>query len=338
MAKLTRQRANASGARVLYSSGELHSHIKALFSSPSPTDRRVALVAYLGADAPQFLPHPKDVQIVCSPVPLATSHVAVQKLQARGAVVRFSDRLHMKVYWSSGRGCVICSANLSRNALGVHGLREAGVLLPPGAVDIDRLINEARPRAIRAGELAYMARQAARASSHGFRFHGRKLEERSFLEWYDSPDRPATWKLSPHESSDGEFAQSAVARSQQEYGTAEPYWLMECASDQIQQFDWLLCFLVARSGECSQVEWMFTDFVVPIARTDKAFDADNPFQAIQVHPLRSYSSPPFSLNKTFRDAFCRVARSFGGAKLLARRDLLPSQAFLQRLAHDLRSS
>jgi hypothetical protein len=97
MDRSTRVRAKAVAPRVLYTAGEIHSHLKALFSSPLPGDRRVALVAYLGADAPQLLPHPRQVQIVCSPEPLATSHVAVQKLQARGAVVRFSDRLHMKV-------------------------------------------------------------------------------------------------------------------------------------------------------------------------------------------------------------------------------------------------
>src|SRR5687768_17657470 len=87
--------------QVFYTSGSIHSEIKRLFANPGPGERRVALVAYVGSDALKLLPHPKGVEVVCSPTPLATSHVAVQELQKRGAFVRFSDRLHMKVYWSS---------------------------------------------------------------------------------------------------------------------------------------------------------------------------------------------------------------------------------------------
>jgi hypothetical protein len=93
-------------AEVLYTSGAIHSRIKKLFSKTEPKDRRVVLVAYVGADALKFLPNPKGIRVICSPV-LGTDPGAVQTLKARGAIVEASDRLHMKVYWSERNGCVI---------------------------------------------------------------------------------------------------------------------------------------------------------------------------------------------------------------------------------------
>lgn len=46
----------------------------------------------------------------------------------------------MKVYWTKDMGAVITSANLSQNALGSGNLREVGVWLEPGQVDIDRIL------------------------------------------------------------------------------------------------------------------------------------------------------------------------------------------------------
>ncbi len=53
----------------------------------------------------------------------------------------------MKVYWSEGVGAVVTSANLSTNAMGVGGLKEAGVLLGPEFIDIAKLLKplERRP-------------------------------------------------------------------------------------------------------------------------------------------------------------------------------------------------
>src|SRR5882762_3177429 len=112
-------------AKVLYTSGAIYKQIQGLFGKPTPKDRRVVMVAYVGADALKFLPNPKGIRVICSPV-LGTSHVALEELKKRGATVEASDRLHMKVYWSERNGCVMASANLSRNALGMKGLNEAG--------------------------------------------------------------------------------------------------------------------------------------------------------------------------------------------------------------------
>ena len=115
--------------KILYGSEMIRAAIVDLFGKATKFDRRVVLVAYIGKDHAKFLLNPAGIQIVCNPTPGATSPIAVSELQQLGADIYFSDKLHMKVYWSQKKGCVITSANLSQNALGVRGLKEAGVFL-----------------------------------------------------------------------------------------------------------------------------------------------------------------------------------------------------------------
>ena len=130
-------------ATVLYSSAAIHAKIKSILGQPKNGERRVAIVAYVGEHAPAYLPQPKGLSLICCPAPGATSAAALRRIMHAGANVRFAERLHMKVYWSQARGCIITSANLSSSALGASGLKEAGVFLPPGSVDIDELIHRA---------------------------------------------------------------------------------------------------------------------------------------------------------------------------------------------------
>ena len=98
---------------VLYSSNELRDAINRVLASPAADERRVALVAYVSGRAQEFLPDPKGLEIVCWLQPGSTDHLTLRRLRERGARIYQSERMHMKVYWSSRRGCVICSANAS---------------------------------------------------------------------------------------------------------------------------------------------------------------------------------------------------------------------------------
>jgi hypothetical protein len=124
---------------ILYSSGELHDAIKKVLADPKPHDRRVVLVAFVGGNAQAFLPDPKGLKIACWLQPGSSDALTIDALRKRGAKIYKSERLHMKVYWSSSGGCVICSANASGGALGSGNHKEAGVWLPPGKVNIERL-------------------------------------------------------------------------------------------------------------------------------------------------------------------------------------------------------
>jgi phosphatidylserine/phosphatidylglycerophosphate/cardiolipin synthase-like enzyme len=134
--------------KVLYNSGAIRKCIHSLLAKSLPSDRRVVLVAYIGQDYAKYLPDLRGIEIICSPTAGATSVAAVTELQEAKALIKFSDKLHMKVYWSAKRGCLITSANLSTNALGIKGLKEAGVLLDATAVNIDQLLKEAKPYAV----------------------------------------------------------------------------------------------------------------------------------------------------------------------------------------------
>src|ERR1051325_7986254 len=102
-----------------------------------PNDERVAAVAYVGADALSFLSAPTGITIYCWPQAGGTNPIAVEELVRNGIKVNFVKRLHAKVYWSQSRGALIGSANLTSNALGEGGLREAVVWVPPGAFDMN---------------------------------------------------------------------------------------------------------------------------------------------------------------------------------------------------------
>src|SRR5665213_1065045 len=136
---------NDDRPRVLYTSAEIRRAIDELYADSKPDDRRVAIVAFVGLDAQAFFPSPHNLHLICNPAPGSTNATALKRLMISGAKVEFSDKLHMKVFWSLKRGAVIGSANASFNALGPGGLREAGVFFPPGIVDIDRLIKSAGP-------------------------------------------------------------------------------------------------------------------------------------------------------------------------------------------------
>ncbi|MEO0080808.1 MAG: phospholipase D family protein [candidate division WOR-3 bacterium] len=132
-----------SHVRVLYAFRELAAAVKQVLSTKQ---RRLVISAFVGEGALNFLPRPRNTTLVCWPQPPGTNPAAVSSLVKAGVKVFFADNLHIKLYYGKGRGVVLSSANLSRNGLG-GGLREIGVLLPPDAVDPDRVLSSRRLRA-----------------------------------------------------------------------------------------------------------------------------------------------------------------------------------------------
>lgn len=61
---------------------------------------------------------------------------------------------------------------------------------------------------------------------------------------------------------------------------------------------------------------MFVDYGVRVLRSDKnAYDAKNPYQVVQVWPMRRYPAAPFKTDNEFREAFRRAANKLGVVKL-----------------------
>ena len=89
----------------------------------------------------------------------------------------------MKLYWAEDM-LYITSANLSTNALGAGNLKEIGVLLPKGAIEIDELISKLAPRAVSAAELRKLDRLHKLyviRNKDDFRTNG--LRAQSFEDW-----------------------------------------------------------------------------------------------------------------------------------------------------------
>ena len=225
--------------KILYTSAEVHDAIKAILSSPRIGERRVIVVAYIGKNAEAFLPHPDGLEIVCALQPGATSADALIRLRERGALILQSDRLHMKVYLSSNRGSIVCSANVSLHALGRKGLREAGVFLPPGAVEIGRLLKYVRPRPISDADLRKLARASDRLSA-GRPQSRSSSEPASLREWLASEGRKK-WKLGWWDE-EGTIAKVVKAEAQARYGIAEPASALNCRKKDHRAGDWVLEF------------------------------------------------------------------------------------------------
>lgn len=178
--------------KMLYTSAELKRAISDLLSDPEPGDRRVVMVAYVGGRAEAFWPDPQNLEIVCWLQPGATDPLTLARLRKRQAILFKSDRLHMKVYWSSRKWCVICSANASGSALGNTSQKETGVLLARGEVDIERLWSYAQPTEIEQVDLGRLALSTKRLKPRSM--SGNQKGAPDFLEWREF--RIDNWKLS----------------------------------------------------------------------------------------------------------------------------------------------
>jgi hypothetical protein len=315
--------------KVLYTSGEILLCLKALFAEPAVDDRRVALVAYVGDGASKYLASPSGLQLICNPSAGGTSPHALRKLIQAGAVVHFSAKLHAKVYWSEQRGCIIGSANASTNALGIGGLKEAAVFLPPPTADIDKLIAEAAPHQVTEEALRQL-QEETKALPRRFRDTSSldpedTAESMDFRGWFDQPYRGSDpWKLGYWVASPIEHAKSALEKAKQEYGVDKISDSICTASGTAKKHDWLLTFQ-APEGRVKTVRWLFVDFVVPVSRSDRAaLPKDCRFQAVQVFGNRDCPIPPFKITPAFRKAFAKAVRKFGLEEIEARSDLLPS--------------
>ena len=132
--------------------------------------------------------------------------------------MRFSNNLHMKVYWSKARGCVITSANLSTHALGVRELKEAGVWMEPNTVNIDMLVKEAQPYAVTNSRIARLRRDENQYNRAMAGIGKQETDDGfQYLDWYGLSDAARTaWKLGAYNGDLG-IAEAGRKRLKAEY-------------------------------------------------------------------------------------------------------------------------
>jgi hypothetical protein len=294
---------------VLYTSREVRQAIIALFSEPDT--RRVAISAFVGDSAEAYLPHPSGLQLICWPKAGGTNPRTIRKLMSAGAVVLFADSLHMKVYWSEKRGAVITSANLSTNALGSGDLKEAGVSLPTGALDIDRLLASLNTRPVSEQELRRLDRlHRAFVARNGF---PQRSAGNSFAEWSKMPMRPE-WKLAWWEKNSERSSHSATELVKDRYDLAQPFWSFLDRRRDYKPGDWIMLFRL-RKNSLSRLIWVPADEVLRVPRRDRAYDAECPYEILQIWPSKRYPPPPFRLERRFKAAFAAALRQFGTERM-----------------------
>jgi hypothetical protein len=197
--------------------------------------------------------------------PGSTDALTLGRLRNRGAEIYKSERLHMKVYWSSRRGCVVCSANASGSALGGGIQKEIGVSLPPKVVDIQRLWAYAKPRLIKKGDLQRLSVLAETVPRNNTTRSAEQPPD--FVEWYNFAGRRA-WKLGWWDTEDAEFAEAAVKTAREFYGVKQPYNMLQVKKQHARSGDWRLTF---KLPGVTNLEWINVDFVVKQRKSEAAF-------------------------------------------------------------------
>jgi hypothetical protein len=294
--------------RVLYSSEEVSAAIAEVLADSEPDDRRVAMVAFVGAKSERFLPDPIGLEIVCWLQPGATDAAMLDALQLRGAQIFKSDRLHTKIYWSSRKGCVICSANASAAAQGGSGQKEAGVFLPKGSVDIQRFWDEAAPQPVGKADLAKLARQGENAPRvPGM---GSPAQASDFSEWRRRQWQ--AWKLCGYYGS-VKLSKSAKSKAQKTFGATDPYNWLDEAEGVVKPREWLLMFDLSNLDK-SDMEWLRPDFVVKVPKGDPGYIKGWEHQSVEVHRHGSHAEP-FKLSQKFKTAFRLAVNEYGEEKI-----------------------
>jgi|CXWL01.1.fsa_nt_gi hypothetical protein len=300
----------SKGITVLRNSNEIREAVWRLFSAPKA--RRVALVAYVGADAQEYLPYPAGIELICWDKEGSTDPDAVRTLRSLKVKVSFARNLHMKVFWVEKRGVIIGSANLSNNGLSDNGLHEVAVLLPANSVDIKGLkarvnAEPVTPSSLRDLDTRTLQHRSRNAGKDAYPTTTRKSERKpivtTFANWYESEDRKF-WRLYSY----GEYFRGLTAEAKHElqawgYKTCEDYWMgADCHAN---PHEWLLGVDTNKYGY--GVYWSCADFTVPVKRSDKEFyDRRWPFFSVQIRPTRKYGKPPFKIDRAFIKATKRL--------------------------------
>lgn len=317
--------AAASEVQVLYSSDMLRTKIKYVLEDPKPNDRRVVLVAFVGGQAETFLPDPDGLQLICALQPGATDGITLSRLKNRGARLFKSDSLHMKVYWSERKGCVICSANASGNALGGGKQKEAGAWFPPGTVDIDRLLLYADPKPVQDRDLKHLTNDHGGEPSRPNPDTQARVPD--FSEWLTLAGRK-DWKLGWWDD-EAPFAKVARDKALTSYGVTEPNDFLNVAKEQAGGGNWFLAF---RLPQVTELCWMYIDFVVRVPENSKAYDRDYPYQAVQLHAIHNYPAPPFRTDASFQRAFTKAIKKYGTERVERADSLVPCRELIRLIA------
>jgi hypothetical protein len=313
-------------SKILYTSGEVRKAIAKLFSESE--GNRVAISAFVGGGASAFLPKPGGLKLICWPKAGGTNPHALRKLLQSKVEVYFADAVHMKVYWTEDLGAVITSANLSQNALGSGNVREIGVQLPAGVIDIQRVISWIKPHQATKRELLRLDRQHKLFATRN-PGHQKKSKADSWADWYVSKWK-SEWKLGWWDA-DATVSITAKEYAKREYGISDPHDFIAGKKGEFEKGDWVLTFSLRKQSP-GNIQWLYVDDFIHVPKLDKgSYDPSYPYQAVQVSSPSKYTVPPFQIDRRFREALVGTVREFGAEKIKKWKSVKPSQILLNAI-------
>ena len=189
--------------------------------------------------------------------------------------------------------------------MGSGNLKEIGIKLDAGIIDINHVLKELNTRKATNHKLKQLDKRHQRYWINNRETITKKGEARTFLEWYDLPFKP-DWKISSWGTT-GSFAEEAKRISKEDYNVSSPHRFLGARINDYEEDDWVLTY---REEHPLEIEWLYVNYVVKIHRNEKAYDRDYPRQIVQVWPLNKYPRPPFKANKKFSKAFSEAISQF----------------------------
>jgi hypothetical protein len=278
--------------RILYTSSDIRKAIAKLLTTSN--GRRVVISAFVGSGAEIYLPKPQGIELVCWPKAGSTNPNAIRELIRRGVKVLFADQVHIKLYWTSDRGAVITSANLSSGAFGAGGQIEFGVFLEAGKVDIDRVLQQVKAQPVSDKALLKLEREHHDYIKRNPTETIRVTKVRDFNDWFESVAREP-WKFTKWDVAPIRLSSTAKRLLKEEFGNTTCNSWMAANWGDYRDNDWILR-LRETSKRLGAASWMFAHRVVLVPKSERkklndGFEA----QVLQVGSLGRYEQPPFSL-------------------------------------------
>jgi len=169
----------------------------------------------------------------------------------------------------------------------VGGLKEAGVLLGPGELDINRILKQLTRRSAER-ELQLLDRQHKRFYSQ-VGWNTRIRATPSYKEWFDSPAR-SRWKILLFSTVSNKLSDVATKGVREEFGRKPHDWIWS-ERPTVRETDWVLCGFIARR-KLQRLSWLFAERVIAVPKSDRYYYREFPYEVVQIHgPLRASSVP-----------------------------------------------
>jgi hypothetical protein len=293
-------------------------------------DERIVIVAFVGGDAAAYLPKARGIKLYCWLNPTGTNPNGLRRLQQRGVSLHVIEDLHVKLYWSHRRGAVLGSPNLSRSALADNALHELAVHLPPGSVDVHRLLARMNPTLLTADRLERFERRynLYRMRNPRSLVGERNTRRRSFLEW--SKARSPKWQLYGWTEMVESAPRDAIRHVVQQTGDAEYRdFITSDSKASYRVGEWILRYRDPSTPHKPPFAREFGWFIPEVPATTKV-KAWRGSHYIWFQKSRHLPDPPFSLrDPAFVSAFNEALAAIGNdAAFDSRRGSAPSKALI----------